>query len=80
MNSTGSVASTPYTIPFIVRAHEPGTDAADDGAGERRRHALTKHLREHLAAPRAKRHAQADLVRPLRDHKRHHAVDPHRRK
>ena len=59
--------------------HEPGASRAEDRAGERRQQPLAQYLPQHAAPAGPERHAQPDLVRPLRHGKRHHAVDPERR-
>ncbi len=63
--------------------HEPRQQqragAPDHDAGERHDERLLHHHAQHVRLLRAERHPDADLLRPLRDTVRDHAVDPDRR-
>ena len=65
-----------------LRQHEAEAERGDEAeadADERQPHALAHDEAEHVGAPRAERHADADLARAAGDRVRHDRVEPHHR-
>ena len=69
---------------FVEQAGEharerEGRGQSGEDSGERERHPLSDDHADYVAAARAERDADADLVRPLRHRVRHHAEEAHAR-